>query len=97
MNWTGQVQTSGDAVFQQIFILINDVEQDQSGDMRLEWAAGPGLHFSVDWTDHLTGTWTRAANMTAVSNRLEWTDEGDTNRPPVDQVEQRYYLLDAWP
>ncbi|MBN1675556.1 MAG: DUF2334 domain-containing protein [Kiritimatiellae bacterium] len=97
LDWTGQVQLSGDAVFQQVYVLLNAVGRNTDGDIQLDWAAGPGLHFELDWTDELTGTWAHAASITAASNSVQWIDNGETNRPAPDQSSHRFYQLDAWP
>jgi len=97
-GWNGSVNLSGDAVFEKVDVVLNEISPAAGGAMRLAWPAGSGILFSVEWVDNLsTGIFMPAASVRAQSNSLHWSDTGAVDRLPPQQVPTRFYRLNAEP
>jgi hypothetical protein len=60
--------------------------------------AGAGLTFGMDWSDGLLPPdFHEIAEWTATTNWMEWTDEGDIDRPHPAFSHNRFYRLRARP
>ncbi len=98
-DWSGAVNLTGDAVFEKIDIELSDISVNSaSNGIVLSWPTGSGLYFRVEWTDNLvTGGFTQATSLRALSNSVHWTDTGAVDRLPPVQVPLRFYRLQANP
>jgi hypothetical protein len=97
-GWSGSVNLSGDALFEKVDVVLNDISAVVGGALTLAWPAGSGILFSVEWVDNLsTGVFMPAVSIRAQSNSVHWSDTGAVDRLPPQQVPTRFYRLHPEP